>query len=63
MVGSPIAKIAKPRIKALLFLDQLNSSCTKPIQGVPIAKEEVIPAKNNKPNQATPAITERTLPH
>ena len=48
---------------ALLFFDQLNSSCTNPINGVPIAKDEVIPAKNSKPNQATPDITAITLPH
>ncbi len=34
-----------------------------PIQGVPIARDDVIPAKNNKPNQQTPAIIAKELPH
>ncbi|OQA02786.1 MAG: hypothetical protein BWY67_02521 [Bacteroidetes bacterium ADurb.Bin397] len=34
-----------------------------PIQGVPIARDEVIPAKNNNPNHITPAITDNAGPH
>ena len=40
----------------------LNSSCMNPIQGVPIASEEVMPAKKRSPNQNTPARVARNGP-
>ena len=52
-----------PKPSAELRLFQPNSSCKKPITGVPIAKDEVTPAKNNNPNQAIPAITAKVPPH
>jgi len=49
-------RVEAPKVIADFFRSHSNSSSRKAMIGCPMASEEVIPAKNNSPNQSAPAM-------